>query len=265
MENKNASALKSSFKTEGFSFEYLESELDATVLWESHCHSQYEMIAVSEGRISIMIEGRSYSLRANEVAIIPPLYYHTLTADKKGVYKRVTVLFDRASIPEVLWEHFEAQGLAELIFSSNQVSELRRVCCSDKTALYAPLAESLMIGMMYERIDSGASDNETEVDELLNRIISYIDEHLCERLCLDDIAAHTARSKSSVCHLFREKMRISPKQYVLQKRLALAEKLIRDGTPPTVAAIQVGYENYSDFYRMYTKHIRRAPSNDKAR
>ena len=264
MENKNTSALKSSFRTEGFSFEYLESELDTTVLWESHCHSKYEMIAVSEGSIGIMIEGRSYRLRANQVAIIPPLYYHTLTSDKKGVYKRVTVLFDKAAIPEVLWEHFDGQGLTEPIFYSHQINELKRVCCSEQTELYGPLAESLMVRMMYERIDSGASDNETEVDELLNRIISYIDGHLCEKLCLDDIAAHTARSKSSVCHLFREKMRISPKQYILQKRLALAEKLIRDGTPPTVAAIQVGYENYSDFYRVYTKHIRRMPSSDKS-
>ena len=55
-------------------------------------------------------------------------------------------------------------------------------------------------------------------------------------------------------------MNISPKQYILRKKLATARKLIAEGTPPTVAAMQVGYENYSNFYRQYTKHYGTAPT-----
>jgi methylphosphotriester-DNA--protein-cysteine methyltransferase len=68
---------------------------------------------------------------------------------------------------------------------------------------------------------------------------------------------------SSVCHLFCEQMKISPKQYILQKKLALAGKLIHDGVPPTIAAIRIGYDNYSDFYRMYVKHFKKMPSQYK--
>mgnify|MGYP003307143845 CR=1 FL=1 len=56
-------------------------------------------------------------------------------------------------------------------------------------------------------------------------------------------------------------MKISPKQYILQKKLALASKLIDEGVPRTVAAMQVGYENYSNFYRMYQKHLHGVPSD----
>ncbi|MBR2432538.1 MAG: helix-turn-helix domain-containing protein, partial [Clostridia bacterium] len=74
-------------------------------------------------------------------------------------------------------------------------------------------------------------------------------------ILLDDIAKYTSRSKSSFCHLFESKMNISPKQYILQKKLALASKLIDEGVPHTVAAMQVGYENYSNFYRLYRKKL----------
>jgi len=40
---------------------------------------------------------------------------------------------------------------------------------------------------------------------------------------------------------------------------ALAAKLIREGTPPTEVALRVGYENYSNFYRMYQRHLHAAP------
>jgi AraC-like DNA-binding protein len=52
-------------------------------------------------------------------------------------------------------------------------------------------------------------------------------------------------------------MGISPKQYVLQKRMALAAKLIREGVPPTKVALRVGYENYSNFYRIYQKYLQK--------
>ena len=92
------------------------------------------------------------------------------------------------------------------------------------------------------------------------QIVQFVDEHLGERITLDELAIHTARSKSSVCHLFEEKMGISPKQYILQKKMAMANKLIREGVPPTQAAIQVGYDNYSTFYRAYRKFFSVNPS-----
>ena len=251
------------FDTDRFSFEYLESEIENTVLWENHCHSRYEIIAVSEGYISIMIEGRSYNVTADQAVIIPPLAYHTVTANKKGIYKRITVLFDRSAIPDILQKLFEKDHLAIPVFYSYQLNDLKRVCRSERGELYMPLAESLMIQMLYEYIDSEAANTATDIGEPLNQVISYIDKHLREKIKLDDIAVHTARSKSSICHLFREQMKISPKQYILQKKLALAKKLIRDGTPPTIAAMQIGYDNYSDFYRMYIKHIQKTPSKKK--
>ena len=91
-------------------------------------------------------------------------------------------------------------------------------------------------------------------------MLTYIDEHLCEKILLEDLALHVACSVSSLCHLFQRRMNVSPKQYILHKKMALANKLIRDGTPPTSASLLVGYENYSNFYRLYSKIYGETPS-----
>ena len=49
----------------------------------------------------------------------------------------------------------------------------------------------------------------------------------------------------------------------MQKKLALASKLIDEGMPRTVAAMQVGYENYSNFYRLSLKHYGAGASQKK--
>lgn len=43
------------------------------------------------------------------------------------------------------------------------------------------------------------------------------------------------------------------------ENLALASKLIDEGVPHTVAAMQVGYDNYSNFCRLYHKHFGKRP------
>ena len=251
------------FQTDNFEFQYKEDEIENTVLWEKHCHERYEMIAVAEGDISIMLEGRSYHLMENQAVIIAPLMYHTVTARKGGNYRRVTAMFDITAVPAMLQTQFLKKNIELHIFYLSGIEELREICTQKSTRFFAPLAESIMIQAFYGDVQAKHEDTEYETDEALQKIISYIDEHLCEKILLDDIAIHTVQSKSSVCHLFQEKMNISPKQYILQKKLGLATKLIRSGTPPTLAAIQVGYENYSNFYRMYQKFYKTSPTKNK--
>lgn len=89
--------MDSILQTEKFEIRCKESPIGNDILWESHCHAQFEAISVIDGDISILQEGRSYRLTANQTAILPPLSYHTVTANQKGFYRRTTVLFDTTS------------------------------------------------------------------------------------------------------------------------------------------------------------------------
>lgn len=248
------------FQAGKFLIEYKESRNDAPIVWENHCHTQYEMIAVLEGDITVMLEGRSYRLNADHAVIIPPLLYHTVAANQRGIYRRITSLFDTDAIPAILRPHFQQKDAMLHVFSSCEGIELKQLCQMNEPLFYEPLGESLMIQLLYREIRDERVEEEAENDEFLQKIIAYIDLHLSERILLDDLALLTSRSRSSVSHLFEEKMNITPKQYILQKKLALAHKLIDGGMLPTIAAMQVGYDNYSNFYRVYRKMFHSSPS-----
>lgn len=242
------------------SLSYTETLLTEELLWESHCHPRFEMIAVLKGEVTLLSEGKKYSLSEGEIALIPPLLYHTVTAAKRGEYHRTTVLFDGELIPSVIRTRFSEGNTGIRLLSSLHAEELKRIALAEDRDFYQPLLCSLLIETLYACIASGKTPAEG-VDRFLQKAIRYIDAHLCEKLLLDEIAAHTAHSKSSLCHLFREKMKISIKQYILEKRLTLAMKMIREGTPPTLAAARVGYENYSNFYRIFYKRYGASPSS----
>ena len=248
------------FQAGGFSIEYKESKNDAPVVWENHCHTKYEMITVLKGDITVMLEGRSYRLKEDYAVIIPPLLYHTITTNQRGIYRRITALFDIDAIPTILRPHFQQKNADLNVFLSRENNELRQLFQATDPQFYEPLGESLMVQLFYNEIRADHVEAEAVNDEFLQKIIAYIDNHISEHILLDDLAVLTSRSRSSVSHLFEEKMNITPKQYILQKKLALAHKLINSGMSPTVAAMQVGYDNYSNFYRMYRKMFLVSPS-----
>ena len=51
------------FQADDFQIEYTESQIHSSILWESHCHARYEMIAVVDGDITVMLEGQKYRLQ----------------------------------------------------------------------------------------------------------------------------------------------------------------------------------------------------------
>ena len=259
MDKKDGDHVTYLCNTEPFRLEYKESEISHPVLWESHTHAKYEMIAVADGDITVMLEGQQYRLTKNQIIIIPPLSYHSLTANEKGRYRRITALFDADAIPEVLRAEFEGQT-RESKAAAPQIEKLRYVCQRNAPSFFTPLVQSLMIELFYETVKTPITAAQTEADEFVEKTIRYVEAHLHEKISLDELAKHTSRSKSSFCHLFEQKMNISPKQYILQKKLAYADKLISESTPATAAAMLVGYENYSDFYRVYKKYQGGAPS-----
>lgn len=252
------------FDTGRFGVEYSESEVFSPVLWESHCHTEFEMIAVLEGDVTVMLEGKSHRLQKNRIAIIPPLSYHAITANEKGLYRRITALFNEDAIPEVLHSAFKRRGREATIFSSRCAERIRELFQKEEQAFYVPLLHSLMVEIFYEALQTRQADEKNDSADFLQRTLQYVDAHLHEKISLDELAQYAAMSKSSFCHSFETRMNISPKQYILQKKISVAKKLIDDGMPRTVAAMQVGYENYSNFYRLYLKHFGGAATKREA-
>jgi len=245
--------LNNSIKTNKVEIKYAETNTISEIYLENHCHSQFELIAIIKGDINVIIEDKYYNLTENQTIIIPPLCYHSITAKNTSAYKRITALFDSSYIPNVIQTKFTNNDFCPTISTFHQLDKLKSICQEINKNYYSPLAESLLIQILYNHADSKKEVLAMSTDEFLKKAINYINDHIHQKILLTDFSKHMMLSKSSFCHKFEEKMNISPKQYILQKKFAIANKLLKEGVPATTIAIQLGYENYSNFYRIYLK------------
>ena len=238
-------------------FQYYETQAGAAPLAENHCHTDFELIGVLEGDITLTLEGATYRCASGGALLVPPLSYHSVVTNLHATYRRVTVLFPPAAIPEPIRYELLTQSSASPLFRQKELggllSALARTLSAEDSGRYAPLNESLFVQLLYCCAQPRKAAPPKEVDQPLQKLVHYIDAHLGEKLPLSKVAGALYLSQSTVCHLFQEKLHISAKQYILQKKMALAANLIRDGVPAGEAARAVGYDNYSNFFRMYKK------------
>ena len=117
----------------------------------------------------------------------------------------------------------------------------------------------LLIKIISHATTCSTADMELKSD-LISEIIFYIDEHFSENICLDDLSKKFHVSKSCLNKLFQKKLKITCHQYIMKKRLAESVKLIRAGIPFKQVAKQVGFNEYSAFYRAFKNTYKISPA-----
>jgi transcriptional regulator GlxA family with amidase domain len=76
-------------------------------------------------------------------------------------------------------------------------------------------------------------------------VARYIEANFSERIALKDLASVAELSVFRLVTVFRREMGISPYRYLNAVRVKKAQQLLRDGVPPAIAAIEVGFFDQS--------------------
>ena len=97
----------------------------------------------------------------------------------------------------------------------------------------------------------------------VNEMISYINKHYTEDITLDLLSQEFHFSKYYISHLFKEYVGVSPYDYLITRRLYLFNDLLRQKYAIRQACFTVGFNNYSNFYRLYKKHFKMTPQQFK--
>lgn len=242
---------------------YVKTDFCTNIVYNSHCHLGCEFIYVTNGSIKISIESTEYILKKGDAIMIKPQKYHIVVGNN-SLYGRLVVEFSEEFIPSEIAENFFCAIERNPILShdTNFLTNKLAECIEADNSLYNPLVRSLLIHIIYYYSFENPAENAAEsvTDKIINSAVAYIDKHLDSELMLTDISNALFISVSSLSHIFKEKMKISVKQYILQKKMYYAAQLLREGMQANEVAFKCGYDNYSSFYKVFLRIIGTPPS-----
>lgn len=106
-------------------------------------------------------------------------------------------------------------------------------------------------------------NEKSEENLLISNVIELINGSFADIIDCEQIAARFFVNKFYLEHLFREQVGISLWNYVILKRLLYAKSLLKRGYSSQNAATLSGFSNYSNFFRLYKKHMGTTPTQSK--
>jgi len=101
---------------------------------------------------------------------------------------------------------------------------------------------------------------------IVMRCIEYIDSNLHYRITLDDMAAYAGRTASYISFLFHEETGSTIKQYILQRRLDVAQRQLLDTDMPiSQIAVTNGFRSQQYFSTLFRSQMGETPNQYRNR
>lgn len=242
-----------------------------------HSHTFFELLyCCSSGGAEYLVGSERYRLQRGDIIFVPPGISHRplLPENMAGPYSRYILWLSQHFIENYAqlfpypfsekqtyvgmlrtagtkWEH-----LGELFH--NGVQEAERQADGWEAAV---IGNTMILLTQIKRATDERSVRvmKAESPELVDQITAFIEEKYATRFTITDLSRKLYVSNSTISHLFKQKMGVSFYRYVTQRRLIAAKPLIEKGVPLEDVCLQVGFSDYSGFYRAFKQEYGISP------
>ena len=151
---------------------------------------------------------------------------------------------------------------SKILIEGGEVVEISETGCVDGT--------SISVEDLFYNVPARAKflrkpkTEESEITNLISRLIlanpekaiKYIDENYKKKITLDELSSIMNISTMYFSNYFKRIFHISPKQYVLNKRLTESQRLLLEGRMSVKEiAYEVGFENENYFSEFFSAKV----------
>jgi len=239
---------------------------------ELHHHDFYELYFFISGRVTYDINCHSYLLKSGDILLISPSELHKpVFLNDSEKYERIvlwiskrhleklstqktdlTECFNLAAEREENWIPYDINLSPHIKYD---LENLIKVTNYEKHG--RDILQNLYIMNILIRLADYIKSNEREVKAdhqksvLVDNALKYINSNLSEDLRLDIISKNLFSNKYYLAHEFKKHLGINIGRYITLKRLTLAKELIIKGETVQRISIICGYNNISNFFRVF--------------
>lgn len=247
-----------------------------------HFHEFDKIVILISGSVDYTVEGMTYKLEPWDILLVRHHMIHRADIDLSVPYERVIIYLDSGYVdrfaPEAgLMDCFAAAEKRQYCLMRPEQDSIPRLSDAivrlEQTQGDADFGAELLRGTMLvqllvliNRIMRSDRSHEADSPDLGGKIapaLSFINENLTQELSIDDMAAMCYMSRYHFMRVFKAQTGCTVHNYIRQKRLVLAARLIREGMSASAAAVECGFSDYSAFHRAFTKTFNVSPGKIK--
>lgn len=255
-------------------FGYYYNVRNAGYHFKGEKHNYYELTFVDRGILETTIENHQFVINEKELMIYGPGQFHTQHIAEGQSCSYVTILFSMFNIsPEA--QNAENELLLNKVFSyDKKIYTLLKDFVQESTiqipyinSLMTCLLQEIIIRLLRSEYLTAKEDRPVSLtrqhyqNELLERIINYIEQSLCEPLTIAELCQKFSISRSSLQLLFKGNLDQTPKKYISDMKLEKSCHLIREQKYSiSEISLLLGFNSIHYFSRAFSQKYNMSPS-----
>lgn len=247
-----------------------------------HFHEGYEIFLFLDGNVNYYIEQNCYHLQRGNMLIIRPDEFHRAICLSTEVYERLVIniktpYFNLLKSPIVNLQqcfHDHPKGCNNIaLLHEHEIQDFMMLAHKLQSSYNASnvtqsfLAYSYLVELLSKTncfyLGQSRQNPENLMPALVAETMRYIEDHLSEPISHTDIAENLFHNSTYINRKFKEATGLTIKQYIIHKRLSLAQQLLADSVSPQIVCQQSGFIDYSNFCRSFTRHFGCPPTKYK--
>ena len=253
------------FHTDKLFFKHEISENPPRDAYSMHVHHGYELLYFLDGDATYVIEDRKYKLKKGDLILIRPMQYHFIQIDSPQKYERYDILFDPEKhgieSEELIPKDIEVINISENSILKELFRKLDFYYRNSSDDTFEKLLFHLVSELFYNLSLSYHSlpENTPTLSPLISKALKYTNDNICTITGIEEIANHLFVSESYLFRLFKSELHQTPKKYIQEKRLLMAQKMLTTGEKPSRVSERCGFTDYTTFYRNYIAFFGHSP------
>ncbi|MCI9331332.1 MAG: AraC family transcriptional regulator [Oscillibacter sp.] len=239
-----------------------------------HSHDSFcELLLVYRGFGSYAIRNHSFPIQEGDILFYNQDESHEVRSISNTEIGTYCFAFFGLKFEALPANHIIPGNSHPVRSSGTQFEFLHQLCerayqSLDTDVAGKALAQSLALSFLLiaRELDEASFIHPSSEDDIkmADRIRRYLDIHYTEQIVLSDVAAAFGCSESYISHVFKRCIGYSPIQYVIRRRIGLAQTYLTttDYTATHIATL-VGYDNTNYFNTIFTKIVGISPMRYK--
>ncbi|MBI6872179.1 AraC family transcriptional regulator [Clostridium aciditolerans] len=276
--NNHVLNIKRGYLKEDFIFFHLKEKKQ--IEFEFHYHDFNKIVIFISGKVTYLIEGKAYELKPWDILFVSNNEVHKPLIDPEETYERIVIWINSKFLEKhntkgnnlmTCFELASSQKCSllrlspELLISiKNTMSQLEAAYKGTEFGNYV-LKNALFLQVMVYlnrlalRSENNSRNSDIKYDENIDAILNYINTNLNSDLSLDKLSDKFYMSKYYLMHKFKKYTGYTIYNYIMQKRIIMANNLIKGGKPITEACFECGFGDYSSFLKAFKKIFGASP------
>ncbi|MDR3240871.1 MAG: AraC family transcriptional regulator [Lactobacillaceae bacterium] len=247
-----------------------------------HRHNAYEIYFYQKGNVNVYADHTRHHLTYGDIMVFSPDELHRNELLDDGHYQSLGInlrpdFVERLSTPQsdlaTVFKNYHTGRQSNLLHVSNpqmaaltglmhqiidlSLADSKVVCderetCFGSDALLAAKTTELLVTLT-QLYQQGTTTSQNTMPRVVVDTIKYIKAHLTDSILLDDLANELSYSGTYLSTCFKQATGLTLREYILDQRIMMAQKLLKDGSSVQETCTLAGFNDYANFIRSFSK------------